>query len=92
MASAVDSAMVARVKDKFPVTCSSVLMKAKEEGIVQKMPVQRGYHLLVNFSSTDSIHSKAFPGGLAVKGPLQCRTCRRCGFDPRVRIPWRMAW
>ena len=27
-----------------------------------------------------------------VKNPLQCRTCRRCGFNPWVKkIPWRRA-
>lgn len=31
MASAVDSAMVARVKDKFPVICSSVLMPSQKK-------------------------------------------------------------
>jgi len=35
-----------------------------------------------------------FPGGASGKGPAcQCRTRKRCGFDPWVgKIPWRRAW
>ena len=37
---------------------------------------------------------KGFPGGTTGKEPTcQCRTCKRCGFDPWVgKIPWRRAW
>ena len=35
-----------------------------------------------------------FPGGVSGREPAcQCRTCRRCGFDPYVRkILWRRVW
>ena len=36
---------------------------------------------------------RGFPSGSAVKNSLQCRSCRRCGFDPWVgKISWRTAW
>ena len=36
--------------------------------------------------------NKGFPGGSVVKNPLQCRSCRRRGFNPWVRqIAWRRA-
>ena len=39
------------------------------------------------------IPSRGFPGGSMVKICLQCRSPRRCRFDPCVRkTPWRRAW
>ena len=37
---------------------------------------------------------QGFPGGSVVKESVcQCRSCKRCGFNPRVRkIPWRRKW
>ena len=37
--------------------------------------------------------SRGFLGGSAVKIRVQCRRCRRCGFDPWVgKIPWKRAY
>ena len=36
---------------------------------------------------------RGFPGGSPVKIRVQCRRCRRCGFDPWVgKIPWKRAY
>ena len=44
-------------------------------------------------SVTHSSLEEGFPGGSAVRICLQCRSCRRRGFNPWVRkVPWRRAW
>ena len=36
---------------------------------------------------------KGFANGAEVKNPLQCRSHRRCGFNPWVgKVPWRRKW
>ena len=53
--------------------------------------------VILNFLSyiNESTVHGGFSGGSVVKKKicLQCRRCRRCGFDPWFgKIPWRRTW
>ena len=82
-------------------TCSSILAWeipwTEESGRLQAMGLQRVGHdwvikqqlffpIIINYTT-------ASLGAQQSRICLQCRSCRRLGFDPWVRkIPWRRAW
>ena len=82
-------------------TCSSILAWeipwTEESGRLQAMGLQRVGHdwvikqqlffpIIINYTT-------ASLGAQQSRICLQCRSCRRLGFDPWVgKIPWRRAW
>ena len=81
--------------EKETATHSSILAWKipwmEEPGRLQSMGSQRIGHDWAACTFTHLV--RGFPGGTSGKEPTcQCRSCKRCGFDPWVRkIPWRRA-
>ena len=63
---------------------------AKRNKIIPFTATGMQLHNIIRSEISQKEKDKGFPSGSVVKNHLQCRSCRRRGFDPCVRgIPWR---